>query len=93
MLMKQTKSIIEFINRIDLVVNKIVAIGLEITQIHLNRALLRGLRNDFSVPVQNFRFNGKCYSEAVADLLVFETVLERNGTPTALMKRPKRYKR
>lgn len=83
--MTKGETVIEFANRIESIVNELAAVGHIIREMEKKRAILRGLTTDFAVAAQVIRTGTKKYSEAVADLVIFECTLQEKNQPTALI--------
>lgn len=81
--MTQNEPVIQYSNKIENLVNELAAAGHIVTNLEKKRALLRGLREEFSVMCQVIRSTGKDYEEAVSQLIIHESsVEETKGSET-----------
>ena len=74
--MNATEKIMDFVNRIKTLENKLAAVGYTVDADEKRRVLLRGVREEYSIPVQVIRSIGLGFDKATSDLIVFETETE-----------------
>lgn len=70
--MRPGEKVMQYVNRMTVIENKLATIGHAITSVEKKRALLRGLSEDFAITVEVIRATGKNFTEAVAHLVVHE---------------------
>ena len=73
MRMDPEEPVMKYTNKIENLVNELAAAGHPISSLEKKRALLRGLREEFSVVAQVIRTTGKDYDEAVSQLIIHES--------------------
>ena len=74
--MQRNEKVMEYVNRLIEVENRLAAIGKPVEKEEKKRALLRGLTDDFSVPAQVIRAMAKTRSEAIGMLVTHEVTLK-----------------
>ena len=89
--MNATEKIMDFVNRIKTLENKLAAVGYTVDADEKRRILLRGVREEYSIPVQVIRSSGLEVDKAISDLIVSEADAEirdgrdfEDGGPSAL---------
>lgn len=75
-IMNQAENAIQFTNRIEILVNELAFAVPVISALEKKRTLLKGVRKDFMVPVQVMASTCLEYTKAVAQLVIFESLLE-----------------
>ena len=70
--MENGEKIMEFVNRLQDVENKLIGIGQLLSQDNQRRFLSRGLRPEFDITAEVIRGTDKSIADAISQLLVFE---------------------
>ena len=70
--MENGEKIMEFVNRLQDVENRLIGIGQLLSEDDKRRCLLRGLRPDFDIIAEVIRGTDKSIADAISQLLVFE---------------------
>ena len=73
------EKIMEFVNRLQDVENKLIGIGQLLSEDDKRRCLLRGLRSEFAITAEVIRGTDKSISDAISQLLVFEASQIQEG--------------
>ena len=71
--MNADEKVVEYSNRLEMLVNELVSTGHKVSEDEKERALRRGLRNEFEITTQVIRVTEKKYAEAVALLIIQES--------------------
>ena len=66
----------DFVNRIQTLENKLAAAGYTVDADDKRRILHRGVREEYSIPVQVIRSSGLEFDKAISDLILFEAEAE-----------------
>ena len=74
--MNATEKIMDFVNRIKTLEFKLEAVGYTVDADEKRRIFLRGVREEYGIPVQVIRSSGLEFDKAISDLIVFEAEAE-----------------
>ena len=83
--MNADEKVVEYGNRLDMLVNELASTGHKVSEDKKKRALLRGLRNEFEIMTQVIRVTEKKYAEAVALLIIQESTSSSKDECKALV--------
>ena len=83
--MNADEKVVEYANRLDMLVNELASTGHKVSEDEKKRSLLRGLRNEFEITTQVIRVTEKKYAEAVALLIIQESTSSSKDECKALV--------
>ena len=74
--MNATEKIMDFVNRIKALENNLAAVGYTVDSDEKRTILLRGVREEYSIPAQVIRSSGLEFDKDISDLILFEAEAE-----------------